>query len=67
VHIVQECRKRGGHGCSVSLMKGLDQFRTSLGMWCVVLEQGRVDGVVVLGFVAFRKEKTLCPLGILFP
>ena len=50
----------------MSLMKGLDQFRMSLGGWWVVLEKGQVDGVV--GFVggSFWKGKALCPLGILF-
>jgi hypothetical protein len=68
VHIVRECRERSGDGCSVLLMKGLDQFRMSLGGRWLVLEQGRVDAVVV-GFVggAFWKGQTLCPFGILFP
>ena len=42
----------------MSLMKGLHLFRTSLGVWRVVLEQGQ-DGVVIVGFVggALRKGK----------
>ena len=58
---------RSGVGYSASLMKGLDQFRTSLGGRWLALEQGRADYVVV-GFVgaAFWKEEALCPFCILF-
>ena len=61
MHIVRECRKRRSGGeYGVSLMKGLHLFRTSLGVWRVVLEQGQ-DGVVIVGFVggALRKGKAL--------
>ena len=52
---------RSGVGYNASLMKGLDQFYRSLGGWWLALEQGRVDCVVVVGFVgaAFWKEKAL--------
>jgi hypothetical protein len=47
-------------------MKDLDQYRMSLGGWWLVLEQGGGGGCCFfLGFVAFRKEKTLCPFGFL--
>ena len=61
MHIVRECQKsRSGGGYGVSSMKGLHLFRTSLGVWRVVLEQGQ-DGVVISGFVGgvFRKGKAL--------
>ena len=60
---------RSGVGYNASLMKGLDQFYRSLGGWWLALEQGRVDCVVVVGFVgaAFWKEEALCPFCILFP
>ena len=59
---------RSGVGRSASLMKGLDQFRTSLGGRWLALDQGRADCVVVVGFGgAFWKEEALCPFCILFP
>ena len=59
---------RSGVGRSASLMKGLGQFRTSLGGRWLALEQGREDCVVVVGLVggAFWKEEALCPFCILF-
>ena len=62
---VPERSSGGGYG--VSLMKGTHLFRTSLGVWWVVLEQGQ-DGVVIVGFVggAFRKGKALDPLSVVF-
>ena len=62
---VPERSSGGGYG--VSLMKGMHLFRTSLGVWWVVLEQGQ-DGVVIVGFVggAFRKGEALDPLSVVF-